>query len=255
AGCVTEAAPEVEVGEDGQAVLAGIPPAEDTTLAGGTPAEDAVDVSGQYLQSLDPDRPKAMVLITDGLANCSDSAADNPSLFEVYDTKLPQTVADLWQQAQIPVYVVGIDIDTNMTPASPDGIPDSAIPWCKLDQVGEVGGKPAQLQDTFSCDEAETDQQDFYSVSNDNELLGALETVFADVRSCQATLDPVPAFPGLLEIEIDGDAVPKVDNCANQDGWVYSHPNGPFDAIEFCGSWCEQLADAGQTDALYFCEP
>ena len=44
-------------------------------------------------------------------------------------------------------------------------------------------------------------------------------------------------------------------DCANEDGWVYVNPMGPYDAIELCGTWCGELKIIGQADVLYFCDP
>ena len=253
--CVTETTPEIPVSADGQAVIAGIPPVNDLSLLGGTPAENAVDVSGQYLQTLDPDRPKAMVLITDGMANCGDAALSDTELFEIYDAKLPQTIDALWTEHQIPVYVIGIDIGTEMTSGAHDGTPNNSVPWCKLDQAAELGGKPANLPEQLACAETLSINQDFYSSGNDDQLLEALQSILSGAISCKATINPAPAFPDLLEIEINATSVPKISDCESQDGWTYANPDGPYDLIEFCGTWCDQLSAEDQVDALYFCEP
>src|SRR5690606_33050424 len=120
---------------------------------------------------------------------------------------------------------------------------------------GELGGAPAQLAEQFSCDECATDEQDFYSVDTEAQLLDAMQNILNDTSACQAGLDPVPEFPDLLQLEINGASVPKVADCGLEDGWVYVHPNGPYDSVEFCGSWCDQLNMAAAAEALYFCEP
>jgi len=253
AACITALAPEVPVGPDGQAVLAGIPLAGNMTIAGGTPGESAIDVSGTHLKSLDPNLPKAIIYISDGAANCSSDAQTNFQLFEVYDFNLPMTVASLWTNDGIPTYVVGIDISTELTPNISNGNPNNIVPWCKMDELGEVGGKPQNLPPGMSCAETNTNALDFYPASNEIELQAALQTIIEDAISCTIVLDPIPAFPELIEVEIDGTEVPQVEDCATEDGWVYQNPLGPYESIDLCGSWCETLKQTGQADVLYFC--
>jgi hypothetical protein len=255
AGCVTSNAPEIPVGVDGQAVLAGIPAANTNSIAGGTPGEDAIDVSGAHLMTLDPLRPRALIYISDGAANCGDDAQNVSELFEQYDLKLPQTIQALWEDHAIPTYAVGIDMSTMLAPTQFDGSPDAITPWCKMDEVGEVGGKPKDEAPGMSCMETSSDNQDFYSASNEIELQAALQAIIEDAISCVVLLDPVPPFPELLAVEVDGMDIPLVDDCSTEDGWVYVNPNGPFDAIELCGGSCAELKLFGSADVKYFCDP
>jgi hypothetical protein len=256
AACVTSPQPEVPVGVDGQVILDTIPAANNNTIKGGTPGEDAMDVSGMHLLTLDPDRPRAIVYISDGAANCGDAAnqMDGGELLEDYDTKLPVTMASLWNDEGIPTYVVGIDMSTDLTPIQANGAPDNIIPWCKMDELGEVGGKPKDEMPGMACTEGATDNQDFYSATNQLELQDALLTIIEDTISCVILLDPVPPFEYLLEVEINGMSVPHVNDCSTENGWVYPNPNGPYDSIELCGTSCDDLKMAGSADVLYFCD-
>jgi hypothetical protein len=37
-----------------------------------------------------------------------------------------------------------------------------------------------------------------------------------------------------------------VNNCQNEDGWVYTNPNGPYDSIELCGAACDAVKIVGE---------
>jgi hypothetical protein len=163
-------------------------------------------------------------------------------------------MASLWDDEGIPTYVVGIDMSTALTPAQPDGAPDSIIPWCKMDELGEVGGKPKNEAPGMACNEGATDEQDFYSATNEIELQAALQAIVDDASSCVIQLDPAPNFPNLLEVEVDGNPIPQVMDCANEDGWVYVNPMGPYDQIELCGTACDELQLFGSADVFYFCD-
>jgi hypothetical protein len=251
--CLVNNAPEVPVGVDGQVILQTIPPANAVNLQGGTPGERAVAVAGQHLKSLDPEQPKAIVYISDGAANCSTSAMTNYQLFENYDLNLPVTLAGLWTADGIPTYVVGIDISTQQTSGQQDGNPNNIVPWCKMDQLGELGGKPTDVAPGMACAETATNNRDFYPAANEIQLQAALQAIIEDAISCEIVLDPVPPFPNLLEVQLDGMTVPKVTDCATENGWVYT--NAEYTAIELCGTFCADLTVLGSADVLYFCDP
>jgi hypothetical protein len=203
---------------------------------------------------LDPDRPKAIFYISDGAANCGDAAQNASQLFENYDVKLPLTMAALWDDEGIPSYVVGIDMSTMLSPIQADGAPNNIIPWCKMDELGEVGGKPKDEAPGMMCTEGATDNQDFYSATNEIELQDALQQIVDDASSCVVDLDPAPNFPNLLEVQVDGMDVPHVMDCTMENGWVYTNPNGPYDQIELCGTACDDLKLFGSADVFYFCD-
>src|SRR5690606_10291218 len=105
-------------------------------------------------------------------------------------------------------------------------------PFAKLNELAVAGGKPLG------------GSADFYQTQNEIELQDAIQAIVDDAASCTLHLDPVPFFPELVEVEMDGAMVPKVTDCASEDGWVFSNPNGPYESLELCGSFCEQASDA-----------
>ena len=111
ASCVVENTPEVSVAPmNGANVLAALPAANSgsSVIRGGTPATAGILSAADHLKSLDPQIPRAIILVTDGAANCGgDTSAE---MMEVYDEQLPVVVGDLFQNDNIPTYVVGIDM-------------------------------------------------------------------------------------------------------------------------------------------------
>lgn len=242
--CVVANVPEIPVASmNANAILAGIPGATDVDLAGGTPATAGILVAKQHLLTLDPTHPRAIVFVTDGAANCRIGARTSVERFEEYDSQLPVEVGNAWTNAGIPTYVVGIDIENAVSPVVVDGNPDSTNPYEKLNEVATAGGKP------------KAGAEKFYQTTNQIELQDALQQIIDDALSCSVPLNPVPAFPDLLEIYIDGMMVPRVTDCNTEDGWVYTNPNGPYDSIELCGSWCAELKVTGALKAEYYCDP
>ncbi len=243
-GCITGGTPDIAIAANNSAaILAGIPAAGEANIFGGTPATAGVTVARTHLLAQNPANPRALILVTDGAANCAADAATNFERFEVYDDALPALVATTWTADGIPVYVVGIDVDDVVSGVVVDGSPDSTNTYDALNEVAVAGGQPLP------------GMEQFYQATNQLELQDALEGIIANALSCTVPLDPEPAFPELLEVLIEAMMVPEVNDCATEDGWVYTNAGGPYDSIELCGSWCDALKDAGTVTAEYYCEP
>ncbi|MBC8070418.1 MAG: VWA domain-containing protein [Deltaproteobacteria bacterium] len=248
--CVVANAPEVPVAQaNGAAVLLGIPAAEADDLHGATPATAGVQVARDHLQTLDPDVGRFMIVVTDGAANCSADADTREcpgigcGLLEQYDANLGTLVADAFAIDGIPSFVVGIDILDEITGIGNDGSPEVNT-FDELNLVAEAGGK------------ARVGDEKFFNARSELELQSALAEIAGQVASCIVPLaEPGPVHPDFVEIEIGGNTVPRVDDCASEDGWVYVEPDGPYDAIELCGTACDQLADIGMLGAIFGCPP
>ncbi|MCB9566478.1 MAG: DUF4215 domain-containing protein [Myxococcales bacterium] len=246
--CVVQANPEVAVAPNNKnPILAAIPAANSTQIYGGTPASSGMLTAINHLKSLDPKYPRGVLLVTDGAANCNPMAANNTARFEVYDQGLHTVVKDAWNNDTIPTYVVGIDISKANTGNAQDGNPDNIVPYDKLNELAVDGGKPQAGVDKF------------YATKNQIELQAALEKIAADALSCVVSLDEPPVFPQNTKVKVGVDLVPPVMDCMNEDGWVYVYPmddmNMPPEAIELCGSWCQQLKDTGEINVEYYCKP
>lgn len=232
--CMVEGEPEVGVGPDTAAdILAALPAAEDFSISGGTPTVAGLASSIDHLLSLGDEAPRAILLLTDGAANCSTLEAPEDTLF-VYDDQTPHVVASAFADHGIPTYVVGINILDEM------GTKPAVNPYEALTEVADAGGVAAQGVDHF------------YNSFNEIELVAALEVV-ADRIECTISLVDMPQHPEEVAVSVDGDVWPTVADCTGEDGWVYTAPQGPYNAIQLCGAACEALQGGGTVGVDFGC--
>jgi hypothetical protein len=232
--CLVDAAPEVDVGMGTQAaILAAMPPAGDFSISGGTPTVAGLDAALSHLMTLPPESPRAILLLTDGAANCSDDELPGDTLF-VYDGETPAVVEAAWQNDAIPTYVVGINILDEM------GTKPAVNPYEALTAVADAGGVAASGADHF------------YNSFNEIELIDALDVV-ANQIECTISLQDAPDFPDEVAVEVDGQPWGAVGDCDAQDGWTYTTAVGPFNAIRLCGAACESLQGGGTVEVDYMC--
>ena len=242
--CPVLSDPEVPVAANNAAnILAAIPSAMDITIKGGTPSAAGVATALTHLKSINDGAPKAIFLVTDGAANCFSMAMTEMQRFESYDDSLHTIVNDAFMVDGIPTYVIGIDIDNMVTSNMQDGNPNGINPFEKLNELATLGGKPKG-----------DPNEKFYNAVNQLELQAALDVIVSDALSCVIPLESEPGFPDETEVKIGGIKVPKVMDCAVENGWVYTNPDGPYDAIELCGTACTDLKQSGQADVNFFCE-
>jgi len=241
--CIVDDVPQIEVQTmAGEAILAGIPGADDVGLQGATPATAGVQTALDHLDTLDPSVPRFLILVTDGAANCSADFPAAPGLIENYDTNLPILVGSAFTDSEIPTFVVGIDIVDAEVGMGNDGVP-FANTFVELNTVAEAGGR------------ARDGAEKFFNTANEIELMEALGEIAGQVVSCIIPLDPPPLNPDFVTVEIGGMSIDRVDDCATEDGWVFTNPDGPYEALELCGSACEAYVEAGLVDATYGCPP
>ena len=125
-----------------------------------------------------------------------------------------------------------------------------------LNEVAVAGGRA--LEDTGDCTDAmgmAIDCPRFFNASNEIELQSALDEIAGQVFSCTLPLSNEPLAPEFVEVEVGGMAWEMVGDCTTEDGWVYTNPDGPYDAIELCGAACQALAEAGTLDVTFGCPP
>jgi hypothetical protein len=233
---------EVEVAAmNKDAIIAALPAQGNMTIAGGTPTSRGMTAALNHLKSLDAAIPRVVILVTDGAANCSTSAMSNMELFEVYDANLAPIVGDAFTVDEIPTYVIGIAIANMTTGNVQDGNPNNINPYDKLNELATLGGT------------AKMGAEKFYSADNQIELEAALNAIVSDAFSCVIELEAPPAFPDKTEVVIGGMKVPKITDCASENGWTYVEPE-PYGAIEICGTACDELKIAGDADINYYCD-
>lgn len=211
----------------GEAVLAALPSADSTNIYGGTPATAGVRMAAEHLQDAKSEQPQAIVLITDGAANCAEDASGS-GLFLQYDSTLPLAAAEAFA-AGIPVYVVGIDIE--------DEVLDLPVanPWERLSEVADYGGVPRE------------GDVPFYDVFDEVELDAALASIAEEV-SCSV---PVPEHfdAARVELTIDGTPVSAADTCDDGEGWIVDGPN----QLRLCADTCSAAQTAESVEATMSC--
>ena len=245
--CLVENQPEVPIGPgNAQAIMNILPPANATTaIRGGTPSRRAVEVALDHLRTFDVAIPRVILYVTDGEANCNPDTNVGTEMFEEYDDVVHAIVESAWVDESIPTYVVGIAIRDELLPTASNGTPNNINPHEKLNELAEQGGRPRDGATKY------------YRTDNQLDLQAALDEIAAEQVSCVVKLDPPPDHPEYVEVDINGEDIARVSDCATEDGWVFHEPNenGVYTHIEFCGAACEQLLAAGGIDATYGCPP
>jgi hypothetical protein len=233
--CLVQEAPEIAVGPGTAATIGDIIPGpDDLTISGGTPATAGILSAAEHLMMLGGSDPRAIILVTDGAANCNPTEAPEDTLF-VYDAELPGVVESTFADMKIPVYVVGINILDQM------GTKPAVNAYESLNEVALAGGAPAEGVDSF------------YNTFNEAQLSDALTTVAGQIE-CTVNLQDEPEHPDLVEITAGGVKYDEVVDCESENGWVYTSPGGPYNAIRLCGSACDTLQGDGGTVAIdYTC--
>ncbi len=234
--CAMADTPEVAVASgSGAAILEAIPGPDDFTISGGTPAVAGIASAADHLMNLGGSDARAIVLVTDGAANCSPEELPEETLF-VYDDSLPSVVETTFADMGIPVYVVGINILDQM------GTKPAVNAYESLNEVALAGGAPASGVDAF------------YNTFNELELSAALETVAGQIE-CTLNLANPPEHPDLVTLTTGGVTYHEVADCETEDGWVYTSPGGPYNAVRLCGYACETLQGEGGTVAIDYACP
>jgi hypothetical protein len=246
--CLVGATPEIEIGElHGEPILASLPDvsASPLELVGGSP------IGAAYVTALDhllaqPDRTvSAIVLVTDGGANCSEPSL--PEAVEVFDDELEALVANAYAEQEIFTFVVGVGVGEQPSlPAQPDS--PAVDTYSALNELGLAGGAPW---------DGGTQARKFYDAAQPDELLLALDTGGDTVTDCTVDLTSSPGGPldplqiPYLVIETNGQEVPYVLDCENENGWAWIVDG---EILTFCGSYCEGFKNGEMTfDIIYGC--
>ena len=227
--CAVSETPEVAVAAgNSAALLAAIPGAEDEDFGGATPATEGILTALAHLEGLNDEAPDAMVLITDGAANCA--SADD--FLSEYDSALEDAVRDAWEGAGVPTYVVGIDI-------SEDGGYVDVNPREALDQLADAGGVASE------------GEVGFYDATDPAALEGALDEITQRL-GCKVELDFGPEGGLEFIVEVNDVAIPQVDSCSDtsEAAWVQIDPVNQPNHIELCNAACEDAEVFGGTATM-----
>jgi len=253
--CNSNLNPTVPVESDNtEAILAALPMLEEEggdkgefVPAGAAPMAAAVRIGREHLvDDLDRQLTKALVLIADSAANCSESAETITEKLETLDTDL-QAEIDAAAVDGIPTYVVGLAIADALTPddalnpdGKGDGQPDATNPYVLFNELATAGNKPRPAPTRF------------YEPGDVDELVDALSALPAAVLDCTLPLDPAPDYPELIEVAVDGKIYERRQGpeCVG-DGYRFSRDT--LDEITLCGNACSRFQVSGELTASYRC--
>ncbi len=248
--CLVNSTPEVDVAPDNAAaILASIPGANANAVevVGGTPATAGFLSARDHLLTQPEGIDNYVLLITDGAANC---VADLPfpDFIETYDSNLQLEVGNALTTSAIPTFVVGIDILNALVGMGNDGGP-FANAFEELNEVAIAGGVPKNMG---------LDADKFFNTTNQQELLDAIQGILGVVTDCTIDLTMTPEGPPdpsqipFVSFTVDGMLVPKVMDCATENGWAWIVEG---EIMTFCGSYCEEFKNGVSFDGEYGCPP
>lgn len=192
-----------------------------TTLVGGTPTALAVDAAASALTS---EKPRAMVLATDGLPNCNTAlnpgscACPSGTACAVSSRCIDdaRTLERLSAHAEegIPTWIIGIGTDVMSTNL--------------LDAMAIAGGRPS------------TGAHRYAAATSPAELQAAFVAIREELSACVFTAPSVPDSTGTLQLTLDGVIVPQ--DASGTSGWTWSaQARGE---LVLRGAWCQKAIDA-----------
>lgn len=234
--CMVDPSPGATVAlHNADAIVGALPGPDALDLYGGTPVSAGMNVVLDHLEQVYDGRPQAVVLVTDGAANCMAGTSGN-AVFTEYDEGLAPLVAGAFASG-IPTYVVGVDIVDAVGSYPQDN------PYVRLGELAQAGGVPRE------GDEA------FYNTTDEDQLLMALDEIAADI-GCTLTLDTPAQFAQQVSVKVGGVHVPRVDECGpDGEGWRYVQDAAPYESIELCAQTCSLAQAEATLDLGYICPP
>ena len=237
--CVVSTTAEVVPGQkNGDAILAALPPGASLTLAGGDPITAALRAAIGPLKLADPTQPRRILLITNGLAQCS-AGAMGDALFESYDGEVALVVAEALGIG-IPVHVIGVGVSDTTTPIEKDGAPDNVSYFAKYNELAVAGGTApfvnANIQAALPA-----------------ALAGPIEAALAGVKPCVVALEVPVMTAEQTTVMVAGEPLMRVAACGGPSGWRFVG-DLPYTAIELCGAACTSFQELGAVD-VFACEP
>jgi hypothetical protein len=232
--CSVAAAPEIGLGEDWEAAAKArrIPLSHDEVPGGAAPAAAGVEAGLAALAAHGGEVPGAIVLITDGPANCGGEA-------DVQDPRLAAAVAEARARG-ILTYVIGMDIAEGVVSPEVDWLPDG---------VNAVDVRAALAELATLGGTAQPGATPFFDVHDEDALTLALWDVSAQASICMFEFDVALSeqyeFDG-IRMSIDDKFVDygeePVADCAKESGWRFADDSRK--RVELCGDACS-LMQAG----------
>lgn len=213
-------------------LLGALPPANATFMLGATPTASAFASANWRLQLIEDERPRFIVVLTDGAPNCN-SAATPPALFEEADDGA-RAWAEYAYGMDITTYVVAVAVQPGFFGGGPEG--DAyADHLVVLQTVASFGGTALLVADDAAA------------------LDGALTLLGRATASCRARV-PDDLLGTWFNARVDGldyTEIP-IDQCPLYDGFAFVE-NGESDTIQLCGQGCADFRATGTATLIENC--
>jgi hypothetical protein len=250
--CLVEPTPEIPLlGElQGELILVSLPDGSASPLevVGGSPISAAWLSARDHLLAQSDGSPRVIMLFTDGGANCSEPSL--PTAVEWFDEDLETLVEDGFVVHGIETLVIGVDVDEQQPslPAQPDS--PAVDTYAALNDLALAGGFPWNHG---------MQPRKFFDAGQPDELIDAIgDGVVSYVVECTVDLTMTPGGPPepsqipLVEIEMNGEEMPYVSDCVNENGWTWLEEGL---ILSFCGSFCEafKTGDGVSFEGIYGC--
>ena len=226
--CPTADTADVAVGPRGAAQIMEMLPGPDAVTRGGTPTQAGLLNAVDHLNDVESEVPRAIVLVTDGEANC---VGDDP---KAYDPGVQEVVSQARMDG-VTTYLVGIDI-TGTDPNARDGEPRDPI--ADMNAIARAGGAPKAGPEAF------------YNVSDEASLATALDEIAAQVV-CTVDVGAAPQDDAEMYVSIGDASVDEVASCSDGAGWVYVSAH----RIRLCAEACDAFVAEGNLSTAYDCAP
>lgn len=242
--CALGAGPEIPFGADWEAALAAgdIPYSIESEPGGASPTAAGIDAAMAAITARGGELPAAMVLVTDGPANCGGEPGGR-------DERLAEVVAAARERG-VSTYVVGVDIAAGVVSPPGHGMPDG---------VDDVDVRAALSELAVLGGTARPGEPAFFDAVDEASLTDSLMTIAGRTTSCVLEFD-VPIAEDVYSItsvrvetteEVREYGADQTVDCAGESGWRFT--DAGRQRIELCGEACSVLQTNGTVSFAVGC--
>ncbi len=240
--CGVNAIPKVMIGmNEGPAVIAAI---KGQSPDGSTPLTQAVKVATNYYQGLDDARAHYLLVATDGEPNCDGN--------DIPKSCTANTDCDPNYTCQTVPIFGGFCVESGGGPTAA-AIQAALALGIKTYVVGiDLGGDSSTLDSLAAAGgTARSGSPQYYSVTDQSSLEGALTNIATQLISCSFTLNSLPDSKAAVEVSVGGTTV--YQDKTHADGWDVDSSSK---TLTFYGSSCTKLQTSGADVKVgYTCPP
>ena len=218
-GCDPSTPVTVPCAIDNEASILSAMPAASESVAGNEAVQDALTTGFSYMNGITEPGDEAIVLVGDGGPTCETDFDETAALVAAYASQ------------GIHTYVIGVGSPGGLLGGRDDD---------NLNQLADAGGKAVG-----------TGPVRFYDAAQTSNFTPIMDDIIGDTFSCKIPIPTEPMDPfALFKIEVDGSLYGAVDDCASEDGFIWSVE---FSEVTLCGEACERLNEVGEASARYYC--